>query len=145
MLVNNPLAGYFLVGVALGSCTPLRFPERHLYNIFVKFKERVSGEFRKDGGPRDQRITPSWEIPWVLGKLSPINTVRVSLEGIKQFATNLTWMSQGVSKRLVNGLQPQYTPFISRLYPFINFLGHPSRNYILGPAETLKKPSEVRV
>ena len=26
-------------------------------------------------------------------------------------------MSQEVSKRLVNGLQPQYTPYISRLQP----------------------------
>ena len=41
-----------------------------------------------------------------------------------------TRMSQEVSKWLVKGLQPQYTPFISRLQPiykpFTNFLGHPS-------------------
>ena len=42
-----------------------------------------------------------------------------------------TWMSQEVSKWLVNGLYPQYTPFISRLVithlqPFTIFLGHPS-------------------
>ena len=34
-----------------------------------------------------------------------------------------TWMSQEVSKRLVSGWYPQYTPFISRLYnPFTNHL-----------------------
>ena len=44
-------------------------------------------------------------------------------------------MSQEVSKWLVSGLQPPYTPFISMgnnpliRSPFTNFLGHPSMGY----------------
>ena len=34
---------------------------------------------------------------------------------LEEPGTGVTWMSQEVSKWLVSGLQPQYTPFISRL------------------------------
>ncbi len=47
-------------------------------------------------------------------KKSPKKQIQEYLSSHSLFAP--TWMSQEVSKRLVNGLYPQYTPFISRIY-----------------------------
>jgi len=37
--------------------------------------------------------------------------------GLPQIVFRHAWMSQEISEWLLSGLQPQYTPFISRLYP----------------------------
>ena len=65
-----------------------------------------------------QYILPSY-IPGLYCNLC-FSILRIPIENaskkyLEMFPIITTWMSQEVSKRLVRGLEPQYTPFISRL------------------------------
>ena len=80
------------------------------------------------------RVSRSWVTPWNRSHHRHFKlpfAKALMARPLQNILIHSTWMSQEVSKWLVSGFEPQYTPFISRLKPiykpFTNFLGHPSR------------------